>query len=163
MVIQHFFQNSRPPQQNPSQNWLISKLSYLKKQNKTWKYEYDSNSNLYINWQKKFPWVSWFWTKKYIPYTRHYNLLLINNHSWILTVQKARILRKKLLRKSILTFKKWVEKIQTAGHNGTRAVTYFDHNHWRNSITALTLIYTHCQHSRRSLYISQKACTIIFP
>jgi hypothetical protein len=52
-----------------------------------------------MHWQKKFPWVCWFWAKKY--------------------------------------------KIQ------------------RNSITELTLIYTHCQHSRRSLYISQKACTII--
>ena len=95
------FQNSRPPQHT----WLISKLSYLKKQNKTWKCD-DSNFNLYMHWQNNFLWVCWFWAK---------NIYII----------------------------------------------YFHPNHWRNSITELTLIYTHCQHSRRSLYISQKACTII--
>ena len=32
-------------------------------------------------------------------------------------------IRKKLLEKSFLTFKKWVEKIQTAGYNDARTVT----------------------------------------
>ena len=30
-----------------------------------------------------------------LPYARHYSLLLIRNRSWILTIHKARILRKK--------------------------------------------------------------------
>ena len=33
----------------------------------------------------------------YVPYARHYNPLLIRNRSWILTIHKARILRKKFL------------------------------------------------------------------
>ena len=58
----------------------------------------------------------------WIMNTRHYIFLLIRNRSWILIIHKARILRKKLLNKSFLTFKKWVEKIQTAGYNGARTV-----------------------------------------
>ena len=42
--------------------------------------------------------------------------------SWILTIHKARILRKKTLEKTFLDFKKWVKNIQTAGHNGARTV-----------------------------------------
>ena len=34
----------------------------------------------------------------------------------------ARILQKKLLEKSFLTFKKWVKKIQTVGYNGAYTV-----------------------------------------
>ena len=57
-----------------------------------------------------------------IPYARHYNPLLIWNRSWILTVHKVRILRKKLLKKAFLAFKNGVKSIQTAGYNGARTV-----------------------------------------
>ena len=50
----------------------------------------------------------------WIPYARHYNPLLIRNRSWILTIRKARILRKKPHEKTFLDFKKWVKSIQTA-------------------------------------------------
>ena len=46
----------------------------------------------------------------YLLYARHYNLLLIRNRSWILTIHKTRVLRKKFLEKLFLTFKKWLEK-----------------------------------------------------
>jgi hypothetical protein len=59
---------------------------------------------------------------KNIPYARHHNPLCIRNRSWILTIHKARILRKKPLEKTFLAFKKWVKSIQTAGYNGTRTV-----------------------------------------
>ena len=52
----------------------------------------------------------------------HYNPLLIRNCFWILTVHKARILRKKPFEKTFLDFKKWVKNIQTAGYNGARTV-----------------------------------------
>jgi len=42
--------------------------------------------------------------------------------SSILTIHKARILRKKPLEKTFLDFKKWVKSIQTAGYNGARTV-----------------------------------------
>ena len=42
--------------------------------------------------------------------------------SWILTIHKARILRKKPLEKTLLDFKKWVKSIQTTGYNGARTV-----------------------------------------
>ena len=57
-----------------------------------------------------------------LPYARYYNPLLIRNRSWILTIHKARILRKKLLKKLFLDFKKWVKNMQTAGYNGARTV-----------------------------------------
>ena len=41
----------------------------------------------------------------------HYNLLLITNRSWILTLHKGRIFRKNLIEKTFLTFKKWVKII----------------------------------------------------
>ena len=60
------------------------------------------------------------------PYARHCNWLLIRNRSWILTIPKARILRKKLLEKTFLDFKKWVKSIQTGGYNGARtAIGWF--------------------------------------
>ena len=63
------------------------------------------------------------WTKyQWIPYARHYNPLLIRNRSWILTIHKARILRKKPLEKMFLDFKKWIKSIQTAGYNGACTV-----------------------------------------
>ena len=52
----------------------------------------------------------------------HYNPLLIRNPSWILTIHKARMLRKKSYEKKIFDFKKWVISIQTAGYNGARTV-----------------------------------------
>ena len=52
----------------------------------------------------------------------HYNLLLIWNRSWILTVHKVRILRKMLPKKTFLVFKNGVTSIQTAGYNGVRTV-----------------------------------------
>ena len=63
----------------------------------------------------------WPWLSE-LPYARHYNPLLIRNRSWILTIHKARILRKKALEKTFLNFKKWVKSIQTAGYNGARTV-----------------------------------------
>ena len=71
--------------------------------------------------------TKWSWiyigSSLHTPYICHYNLLLIRNHSWILlTIHKARILRKKPLEKMFLYFKKWVKSIQTAGYNGARTV-----------------------------------------
>ena len=60
--------------------------------------------------------------QSYILYTRHYNPLLIRNRSRILTIHKARILRKKPLEKTFLDFKKWVKSKQTAGYNGACTV-----------------------------------------
>ena len=60
-----------------------------------------------------------------ILYARHYNPLLIRNHSLILTIHKVRFLRKKPLEKQFLDFKKWVKSIQTAGYNGARTVVKF--------------------------------------
>ena len=57
-----------------------------------------------------------------VSYARHYNSLLIRNHFWILTIHKARILRKKTLEKKFLDFKKWVKIIQIAGYNGACTV-----------------------------------------
>ena len=59
----------------------------------------------------------------YLPYARHHNPLLIRNRSWILTIHKGRILRKKPLEKRFLDFKKWVKSIQTAGYNGACTVS----------------------------------------
>ena len=50
------------------------------------------------------------------------NTCAIINRSWILTVHKSRILRQKLLKKKILTFKNGVINIQTAGYNGAPSV-----------------------------------------
>ena len=49
-----------------------------------------------------------------ILYARHHNPLLIRNHSWILIIDKARILRKKPIEKTFLDFKKWIKSLQTA-------------------------------------------------
>ena len=57
-----------------------------------------------------------------IPYAGHQNPLLIINCSWILTVHKIRIFRKKLLKKTFLAFKNGVKSIQTVGYNGARTV-----------------------------------------
>ena len=58
----------------------------------------------------------------YVPCTRHYNLLLIWNRSWILTVHKVIILQKKSSLKNILAFKNGVKSIQTAAYNGAGMV-----------------------------------------
>ena len=55
----------------------------------------------------------------------HYNPLLIRNRSWILTIHKARLLRKNPLEKTFLNFKKWVKSIQTASYNGAHTVFDF--------------------------------------
>ena len=60
-----------------------------------------------------------------LPYERHYNLLLIRNCSWILTIHKTKIIRKKPLEKTFFNFKKWVKSIQTAGYNGARTVCIY--------------------------------------
>ena len=65
---------------------------------------------------------------KQLPYARHYNPLLISKRSWIPTIHKARILRKKPLKKKFLDSKKWVKSIQTAGNNGARTEYNFDLN-----------------------------------
>ena len=62
-----------------------------------------------------------------LPYARHYNPLLIRNRSWILTIYKARILRKQSIEKTFLDFKKWVKSIQTAGYNGSLTVYFPRH------------------------------------
>ena len=62
-----------------------------------------------------------------LPFAHHYNPFLIRNHSRILTIHKARILRKKLLEKTFLDLKKWVKSVQTAGYNGTHTVYDFLH------------------------------------
>ena len=49
----------------------------------------------------------------YVPYARHYNLLLIRNRSQILTIHKAE-------GHSTMNFKKWVKTMQTADYNGAR-------------------------------------------
>ena len=67
---------------------------------------------------RKTPLTQW----RYIPYKRHYNPLLIRNHSWILTIHKDRIFWKKLLEKMFLASNKWVKNIQTSGYNGARTV-----------------------------------------
>ena len=67
-------------------------------------------------------WLPLLISKNYVPYARHYNPLLIWNRSWILTVHKIRILRKKLLEKTFLAFKNGVKSIHTAVYNGTRTV-----------------------------------------
>ena len=64
----------------------------------------------------------WTLNQDHLPYARHHILLLIRNHSWILTIHKARMLRKKPLEKPFLDFKKWVKSIQTASYNGARTV-----------------------------------------
>ena len=46
----------------------------------------------------------------------------------MLTIHRARILRKKPLEKTFLEFKKWVKSIQTAGYNGTHMVHYCLYN-----------------------------------
>ena len=51
-----------------------------------------------------------------------YRTPAIITHSCILTIHKARILRKKPLEKTFLDIKKWVKIIQTAGYNGASTV-----------------------------------------
>ena len=53
----------------------------------------------------------------------------IITRSWILTIHKARISRKKPLEKTFLDIKKWVKSIQTAGYNGARTVYQVDFGH----------------------------------
>ena len=65
-----------------------------------------------------------------IPYARHHNPQLIRNRSWILTIHKTRILRKKPLEKTFLDFKKWVKSIQTAGYNGARTFFFNKYIYW---------------------------------
>ena len=50
------------------------------------------------------------------------DLLLVLNCSWILTRNKVRNLRKKLLKNLFLTFQNGVKSIQTAGYNGKPTV-----------------------------------------
>ena len=93
-------------------------------------------------------------------------MLLIRNRSGILTIHKARILRKKLLEKSVLTFKEWVEKIQTAGYNGARRVhksrkaTYVTPNTTRNLVAVLSclnILHTFFSFSHYSVHTSYKS------
>ena len=72
-------------------------------------------------------WPSWqghsFVRIIYILYARHYNPLLIRNHSWLLTMRKTRILRKKSPKKRFLDFKKWLKSIKTMCYNGPHTVS----------------------------------------
>ena len=56
----------------------------------------------------------------WIPYARHHNLVLIVNHSWILTIRPE--FQEKSTWKNFLDFLKWVENIQAVSFNGTRTV-----------------------------------------
>ena len=88
--------------------------------------------------------TDWWKICKWISYPRHYNLLLIRNRSWILTIHKTKILRKKPLEKTFLDFKKWIKSIQTAGYNGACTVdrTYLLYIHigYINSIACLSIV-----------------------
>ena len=55
----------------------------------------------------------------YIPYARHYNPLLIRNHSWIQTIHKTKG------HSTLMNFKKWVKSIQAAGYNGARTAKLY--------------------------------------
>ena len=103
----------------------------LKKWSSAWKLACKFKSKL---WKVNYFYIMYLfgpkWAPKYVldqkcvhlPYARHYSPLLIWNCSWILTIHKARILRKKPLEKTFLEFKKWVKSIQTMGYNGARTV-----------------------------------------
>ena len=54
--------------------------------------------------------------------TRHFNLLLITNRSWILAIDNDRIFWKNLLENKEMVFKNEVKNIQTMGYNGARMV-----------------------------------------
>ena len=60
--------------------------------------------------------------KKYKPYVRHLNPLLITNRSLILAIHKDRNFFKKLLENKEIVFKEWVKNKQTAAYNGTHIV-----------------------------------------
>ena len=85
-------------------------------------YQFKINSLFSIRWI--------YWNQ--IPYARHYNPLLIRNRSWILTIHKTRILRKKPLEKSFLDFKKWVKSIQTAVYTAERFVIPWNFSDLKN-------------------------------
>ena len=99
----------------------------------TWRQVMSANSTNCKNGKKIWNTMGWniFIHKDFhkIPYAPHHNLLLIINRSWILTVHKDRILRKKL--------KNGVINIQTAGYNGARTVftvTWVEPVHCRRSL-----------------------------
>ena len=83
------------------------------------------------NWKHAKKQVSFLWILQVLqreqlcfsctPYARHHNSLLIWNHSWILTIHKARILTKSPLKKRFWT-SEWMKHIETAGYNGARTV-----------------------------------------
>ena len=58
----------------------------------------------------------------HIPYSCHYNPLLITNRSWILTIRKDRVFWKKSLKNKEMDFKNGVKNVQTAGYNSERTV-----------------------------------------
>ena len=82
---------------------LTSKVFYVN----TWKVSLRDN-----HWSVNALSFLSFYTSQNTVRARHHNPLLIRNHSWILTIHKARILRKKLIEKTFLVLKKRVESIQ---------------------------------------------------
>ena len=86
-----------------------------------------------------------------IQHTRHYNLFLIINRSWILTIHKAKG------HSTRMNLKNWVKSIQTAGYNGVRPVyatpisAYF-WTSWRISIG--------CHNKRRHSLIFSNAASV---
>ena len=96
----------------------------------------------------------------YILYASHHNLLLIINHSWILTIHKARILRKK-----------WVWNIQAARYNGA-CIQYINvyssvgfHIYVVQAYKDTTNLYSHCYRKispgrKIRLYSLQQHCNL---
>ena len=56
-----------------------------------------------------------FFKNNYIPYARQYNPLLISNRSWILTIHKARIFKKKAPWKNVFGLQKVGKKYTNRG------------------------------------------------
>ena len=57
-----------------------------------------------------------------LPYARYYNLLLVTNRSWILTINKDKVFIKNLLENKEMVFKNGLGNIQAAAYNGARTV-----------------------------------------
>ena len=57
-----------------------------------------------------------------LPYARHRNHFLFINRSWILTIDKDRIVWKNLLDNKEMVFKNGVKYIQAKGYDGVRTV-----------------------------------------
>ena len=84
-----------------------------------------------------------------IPYARHHNLLLLTNHSWILTVYKDRIFWKNLLENNEMDYKNRVRNIQTAGYNSVRTVWQYGLWSFQTGGIKIERFLTKNQHTKR--------------